>query len=184
MRGRLLNKEIKALWKKLNKKERQKYLDNEPESTAPKPKRALSPYNFFCRLHRADIVKQNPGCLWNGKVITRHTDEPEKKEKKVVKERHISGYCVYLKEKYAELKTEGGVTTGEWWIDTTSRDLMKDIAKQWRELDDNDKKEYAEKAEKVSVGHNSRRLIPQSAFALYAKESRKQLLKQHQGWGG
>ena len=61
---------------------------------------------------------------------------------------------------------------------------MKDIAKQWRELDDNDKKEYAEKAEKVSVGHNSRRLIPQSAFALYAKESRKQLLKQHQGWGG
>ena len=40
-------------------------------------------------------------------------DEPEKKEKKVVKERHISGYCVYLKEKYAELKTEGGVTTGE-----------------------------------------------------------------------
>ena len=111
-------------------------------------------------------------------------DEPEKKEKKVVKERHISGYCVYLKEKYAELKTEGGVTTGEWWIDTTSRDLMKDIAKQWRELDDNDKKEYAEKAEKVSVGHNSRRLIPQSAFALYAKESRKQLLKQHQGWGG
>ena len=101
-----------------------------------------------------------------------------------MKERHISGYCVYLKEKYAELKTEGGVTTGEWWIDTTSRDLMKDIAKQWRELDDNDKKEYAEKAEKVSVGHNSRRLIPQSAFALYAKESRKQLLKQHQGWGG
>ncbi|KAK8804838.1 hypothetical protein WA171_006804 [Blastocystis sp. BT1] len=211
LRGRLLNKEIKALWKKLNKKERQKYLDNEPESTAPKPKRALSPYNFFCRLHRADIVKQNPeanpkevmGLLakaWQNvdrgvlfecqklseedkqkkasecvdepeKKTSEHTDEPEKKEKKVVKERHISGYCVYLKEKYAELKTE----------DTTSRDLMKDIAKQWRELDDNDKKEYAEKAEKVSVGHNSRRLIPQSAFALYAKESRKQLLKQHQG---
>ena len=122
------------------------------------------------------------------KKASEHVDEPEekkeKKEQKVVKERHLSGYSVYLKEKYAELKTEGGVTTGEWWIDTTSRDLMKDIAKQWRELDDNDKKEYVEKAEKVSVGHNTRRIIPQSAFALYAKESRKQLLKQHQGWNG
>ena len=61
---------------------------------------------------------------------------------------------------------------------------MRDIAKQWRELDENDKKEYVEKAEKTSVGHSTKRVIPQSAFALYAKESRKQLLKQHQGWNG
>ena len=43
-------------------------------------------------------------------------DEPkkiEKKEKKIVKERHISGYSVYLKEKYAELKTGRGIATGE-----------------------------------------------------------------------
>ena len=63
MSGRPLKKEIKALWKKLDKEERQKYLDNDPKLNAPKSKRALSPYNFFCRIYRAEIVKQNPGGL-------------------------------------------------------------------------------------------------------------------------
>ena len=56
---------------------------------------------------------------------------------------------------------------------------MKDIAKQWKELDENDKKEYIERAEKVTIG--PKRVIPSSAFSLYTKESRKQLLKQHPG---
>lgn len=70
---------------------------------------------FECqKLSEEDKQKKASECVDEPeKKTSEHTDEPEKKEKKVVKERHISGYCVYLKEKYAELKTEGGVTTGE-----------------------------------------------------------------------
>ena len=70
---------------------------------------------FECqKLSEEDKQKKASECVDEPeKKTSEHTDEPEKKEKKVVKERHISGYCVYLKEKHAELKTEGGVTTGE-----------------------------------------------------------------------
>ena len=63
-----IKKEIKSMWENLDEKERKKYLTKASKS-APKQKssRALSPYNFFCRLYRAEILKENPGyCRWIG----------------------------------------------------------------------------------------------------------------------
>ena len=67
-------------------------------------------------------------------------------------------------------------------IDVKAGELLKDIAKQWREMNEEEKKEYMESAEKANINHLPKRSIPSSAFGLYVKESRQSILKQHQGW--
>jgi hypothetical protein len=149
---------------------------NPKKSPSPKkpssPKRSLSSYIFFCNDKREEIKKNNPemktteimaemGKLW--KVLSDKKKKPyedkaaedkkryeeemknyvpeEGSKKKKTKSGSLSSYILFCKDNYNKVKTENPTMKGS--------DIMKNLAVMWKSLNEDEKKVFTEKAEKL-----------------------------------